>query len=585
MLIHLETNLRIPMRDGVGLAGDLYLPQTGTPVAALVERTPYDKGRAQARNFALEARRAAEAGFAVLVQDTRGRFSSGGTFRPFFHEARDGADTLDWVARQPWCSGRVGMIGGSYGGMTQWAAAGEAGDRLGAVVPFMTAADVGRWAYRGGALQLGFLLTWTISTLVPGELVRLKREGRGGPSPAEVGAAVDGIRGLFEFAPLANVPIPGEPPYYREWLAHPPGDPYWQLAGRVPAASPPSLTIAGWHDVFLAGALEDYAMVRRRAHADGLTPGLVVGPWAHRVTEGSFPERGYGRSAGTEASDLGGLQIAWLASVLDPANRLAPASPSVSSVRLFVMGANEWREFPDWPPAEATPRNLYLTSDGRANTAGGDGRLFWTKPAANGQDSYLYDPAHPAPTIGGGTFLPGIEVGANSGPRDTRVAERRQDVLCYTSDPLAAPVELVGPVELVLFVSSSAEDTDFTGRLVDIGPDGRAEHVTEGILRTRYRESIQAPRLMRPGRLYEIRIDLGATGTHFPAGHRLRLEVSSSNFPRFDRNTNTGGDIATEDIAQWRTARNSVLHGPSRPSRLIVSVIPSGTSGTSGKPR
>ena len=574
MLIHLETNLRIPMRDGVELAADLYLPETGAAVPALVERTPYDKQRGQARNFALEARRAAEAGFAVLVQDTRGRYASGGTFRPFFDEAQDGADTLAWVARQPWGSRSIGMIGGSYGGLAQWAAAGKAGDGLGAIAPFMTAADVGGgWAYRGGALQLGFLLTWAITTLVPGEAMRRQREGREGPSPAEVGAAVDGIGRYFEFAPTLDVPLPGEPSYYREWLAHPPGDVYWQEAGHLPDAAPPSLTIAGWHDIFLAGALDDYAIVRRQAPSRGPLPRLVVGPWAHRVTEGSFPERGYGRSAGTEASDLGGLQIAWLASVLNPRSRLAPKLQSVAPVRLFVMGSNEWREFADWPPAEVMPHSLYLDSHGRANTARGDGLLLWTEPATDGEDSYVYDPLDPAPTIGGGTFLPGIEVGANSGPRDTSAAERREDVLCYTSAPLAEPVELV------LFVASSAEDTDFTGRLVDVAPDGRAEHVTEGILRARYRESIRAPQLMRPGRCYEIRIDLGATATRFAAGHRLRLEVSSSNFPRFDRNTNTGGDIASESVGSWRQARNSVLHGQSRPSRLVVWLVPCGAGG------
>jgi putative CocE/NonD family hydrolase len=582
MRIQLETNLRIPMRDGVDLAADLYLPETDGPVPALVERTPYDRQRAQARNFALEVRRAAEAGFAVLVQDTRGRYASGGDFRPFFNESQDGADTLAWVAQQPWCSGRIGMFGGSYGGLAQWATATEAGAPLGAIVPFMTAADVGsHWAYRGGALQLGFLLTWTITTLIAGEAIRQQRQGRQGPSPAEVTAAVDGIGRSFEYAPLCDVSLPGKPPYYREWLAHPPGDTYWHQAGHLPDAPPPALVIAGWHDIFLAGALRDYTIVRRQVPRRGSLPRLVVGPWAHRVTEGSFPERGYGRSAGMEVSNIGGLQIAWLSSVLDPASRLDPKLP-LAPVRLFVMGANEWREYSDWPPADSRPRSLYLESDGHANTADGDGRLLWSEPAAEGEDSYLYDPMNPAPTIGGGTFLPGLEVGANSGPRNTAVGARRPDVLCYTSEPLAETVEVVGPIELVLFVRSSAEDTDLTGRLVDVAPDGRAEHVTDGILRLRYRESIRAPRLMQPGRQYEIRIDLGGTATRFPAGHRLRVEVSSSNFPRFDRNTNSGGDIAYEGVERWRTARNSVLHGPSRPSRLVVSVLPTNAEEAQG---
>jgi putative CocE/NonD family hydrolase len=612
MRIAVDTDLRIPMRDGVELAADLYLPDTGRTVPTLVERTPYEKGRAQARNFALEVRRAAEAGFAVLVQDTRGRFASGGTFRPFRDEASDGADTVQWVARQAWCSGWVAMIGGSYAGFTQWAAAAERPAALAAITPFMTAADVHRdWVYRGGAFNLGFMLTWTLGNLVPGEAVRRARRGQPRPAPGEIASALDAIDGSFRFAPSFDLSIPGDlAAYYREWLEHPVRDEYWRALGGLPPVDLPAFTIAGWHDVFLAGALAEFASAQAKAATGQADPSaelargaelgwgesaaegaaglpvlhrehaglvrlpvrsrLIVGPWAHRVTEGTFPDRGYGRAAGAESIDLTGLQLRWLSSLVADTNTVVDPGPPV---QLFVMGANEWRGFSAWPPPDASRCALFLTSESRANTAAGNGGLSWHEPRDNGEDTYVYDPFDPAPTIGGQTFLPGLEVAANSGPRDTRPAEARQDVLCYTTEPLDRGVDVIGPVELVLFVASSAEDTDFTGRLVDVSPDGRAEHLTEGILRARYRDGATEPRLLRPGQRYELHLELGATANRFAAGHRIRLEVSSSNFPRFDRNTNTGGEIAREPADRWRPALNRVLHGPSQPSRLILYVL------------
>lgn len=576
MRIVIETDIRVAMRDGVELAADLYLPETGGPVPTLVERTPYDRKRAQARNFALEVRRAAEAGFAVLVEDTRGRHASAGTFTPFVDEATDGADSLAWVRRQAWCNGRVAMIGGSYGGFAQWAALAGTSPTRGeaqpaAIVPFMSASDVAhQWVYRGGALQLGFLLTWTINSLLPAEALRRRHAGAKAPSEATLELAAAAIERTFAVAPTADVSLPAGASYYREWQEHPPEDRSWKVMPRLPDVVPTALIVAGWHDIFLSGALADYGDLCRRAH-DGPGPFLVVGPWAHRVTDGSFPERSYGRASGAEGMGLAGIQLDWLTAAVGQ----APRAIGAPRVRVFLMGANAWRSFSTWPPETAVPCDLRLTSRGHANTLAGDGHLSWTLPDEEGEDVYLYDPQDPAPTIGGQTYLPRLEVAANSGPRDTVAAERRADVLCYTSDPLADPLDVIGPVELVLFVASSAEDTDFTGRLVDVGPDGRAEHVTEGILRARYRNSVRDPSLLIPESPCEVRIDLAATATRFETGHRVRLEVSSSNFPRFDRNPNTGGEVAHEPPGRWRPARNRVLHGPRWPSRLLLHVVPS----------
>jgi putative CocE/NonD family hydrolase len=242
-------------------------------------------------------------------------------------------------------------------------------------------------------------------------------------------------------------------------------------------------------------------------------------------------------------------------------------------VRLFVMGVNEWRLEEDWPLPGTDYADFFLDGGGRANTAEGDGALVTDSPRHTAVDTYMYDPRNPVPTNGGGTFLPGLGIGVNSGPRDQRSVETRSDVLCFTTAPLEAALEVVGPVTAVLFVSSSAPDTDFTAKLVDVAPNGRAVNVADGILRARYRQSTSEAVLLEPGQVYEITVSLVATAMVFAAGHRVRLEVSSSNFPRFDRNTNTGGIIATEGDADLRQALNRVHHGPAMPSRLVLPVI------------
>ncbi len=243
-------------------------------------------------------------------------------------------------------------------------------------------------------------------------------------------------------------------------------------------------------------------------------------------------------------------------------------------VRLFVMGTDEWMDADDWPLPGTEYVDYFLHSQGQANTAAGDGVLSTEFPGDEPDDVYTYDPRRPVPTTGGATFLPGLFIGVNAGPRDQRGPESRGDVLCYTTGPLARPVEVIGPVRLVLHISSSAPDTDFTGKLVDVWPDGRAVNLADGIVRTRYREPRSGPSLMTPDMTYEVTVDLVATANVFAAEHRIRLEVSSSNFPRFDRNTNTGGAIATEVEADFRLAVNRVHHRRSQPSRLVLPVIP-----------
>jgi uncharacterized protein len=576
--ITIEKNIKVRMRDGVELATDIYRPADGERLPTLVQRHPYDKENPAMRDLAVDVLRVVQQGYAVVDQDTRGRYQSQGTFDPLFDEAQDGADTIAWAAAQPWSSGKVGMVGMSYYGATQWTAATQAPEALHAIAPYLTGADYhGGWTYRGGAFELGFLLHWTLMFLSLGELVR--RAGRGEATMDEILehiGAVDGTDALCERLPLTDIPALQElAPYYFDWLDHPEYDGYWKRIAapseRYAAITAPSLNIGGWHDIFLRGTLANYeGMKAHGATPEARRPRLVVGPWAHGTVFGAFPERQFGLLANAAGVDVTGLQLRWFDRHLKGIDDGFDDEPPV---KIFVMGPNVWRDEADWPLPDTTFADYYLHSDGHASTASGDGVLSTDEPGDEPQDAYRYDPRDPVPTVGGASFLPALFIGANSGPRDQSAVEARADVLCFTTAPLEHDVEVTGPVELVLHASSSALDTDFTGKLVDVHPDGRAELVTDGILRARYRDSASAPALLAPGEIYELRIDLAATSTVFASGHRIRLEVSSSNFPRYDRNTNTGGVIAQEGADALVEAVNRIHHDRDHPSRLILPII------------
>lgn len=578
MRIIIDKNVQVPMRDGVALATDIYRPDTEQALPVLVQRLPYNKELPALLSFALDVQRAARSGYAVVVQDTRGRFASEGEFNPFMDEAEDGADTVQWAAEQAWSNGQVGMVGGSYFGATQWLAATQAPEALKAIAPFVTAADYHEgWAYQGGAFELGFNLNWTLTSLGLGELQR--RIGAGKATMQDMFAlinAVDNNADLYQRIPLNDMPaLEGIAKYYFDWLAHPDYDDYWRkIAPKeyYEQITAPALNMGGWYDLFLGGTIANYMGMKEHGASEAARKHqrLIIGPWSHGVVTGAFPWRQYGLMSGTDVLDLTGIQLRWFDYWLKGEdNGVDKDKP----VRLFIMGANTWREEDNWPLPDTQFTNYYLRSNGHANTLAGDGVLSTEAPGDEPQDVYLYDPRNPVPTVGGQTFLPGLGVAANAGPRDQRPVEARHDVLCYTTPPLEKRVEVTGPVSLVLFASSSALDTDFTGKLVDVHPDGRAEILTEGILRARYRDSFSEPSPLEPGQVYEFHLDLWATANLFDAGHRIRLEVSSSNFPRFDRNTNTGGTIAEEGEADFVQAVNRVFHDSAHPSHLVLPII------------
>jgi putative CocE/NonD family hydrolase len=568
--IRIDKNLMVPMRDGVRLATDVYRLD-GTPRApVLLTRTPYNKDQTliAGGGVAFDILRAVQAGYAVTIQDVRGRFASEGAFMPHFQERHDGADTIAWVADQPWSSGIVGGFGGSYLGGTQWLAAREQPTAFRAMASAVAPSNMDEgMAYQGGA-HVFHPRRWAA--------VMTTEEIRRRPPPdaslAGSGHHVD-VDAILADLPLAGHPLLNEfTPWYRDWLSHSTADTYWHsispCAGYEQIAAP-VLNISGWYDIFLSAAFENYRGMRQRGGSEAARANsqVIIGPWSHSNFTGSFPEREFGPAASSDALDLTGLQLRWFDRWLTEFDNGVEQDPPVT---LFVMGVDRWRSATDWPLPETQYRPYYLHSGGAANSSRGDGLLSPHAPAEEPADVYLSDPHRPVPTIGGQVILPGSNA---VGPRDQRAVEARDDVLVYSTTVLDREVDVTGPVELRLFAASSGRDTDFTAKPVDVYPDGRAIVLTEGILRARYRRSLAEPHLLEPDAVSELTLDLWATANVFLPGHRIRLEVSSSNFPRFGRNSNTGGEIAMEAAAQYRPAINRVFHDGTRASCLVLPVI------------
>lgn len=513
----IERDVLIPMRDGTRLCADIYRPETPQPVPAILSRTPYNKDNKFSPNmheFAIDAVRAVEAGFAVVFQDVRGRYKSEGDFYPFRHEMDDGFDTVQWVAAQPWCSGSVGMSGGSYLGATQLLAARTRPPALKAIVPFITGSDYYEgWTYQGGAFQLGFVLTWLTAILAPNAMQRKPH------LTAPLGQFVDNLAEMFHRW-CADQPLPAPLdallPYYADWLAHSQSDAYWQawaINRHYEDIQTPALHIGGWYDLFIGGTLENYQGLRARAGSSAARDGqyLIVGPWAHGEKSGTYAEYAHGSAANIEAVDTTAWQIDFFRRTLglDP-----QALAQRARVRLFVMGINQWRDEDDYPLARAHEQRYFLTNGGLRLTG-----------EAGAVMEFVSDPADPMPTMGGPTFLPGLNISLNAGPRDNRAVLERSDVLSFFSDVLDEPLEVTGPIRAELRVSCDAPRYDVVVRLCDVHPDGRLRLLCEGIAR------INAPAV---GEDQEVVVDVGHTSNVFFAGHRVGVLVTGASFPRFD---------------------------------------------------
>jgi uncharacterized protein len=552
-----DRDVAIAMRDGVVLRADVYRPGTGPPVPAVVSRTPYDKSVALTPAAAIEPEKAVAGGLALVCQDVRGLNASDGEFYPFASEGQDGSDTVEWVAAQPWCDGTVGMAGRSYTAATQWLAAAERPPHLRAICPVVVGSNFfDGWVYQGGAFQLGFNLFW----------VHLMTASRGGAK----------LDDEFRHLPLKSPPLLKDSPagrFYRDWLDHPSDDEYWRALSidqRYGQVEVPSLNVGGWYDLFLSGTLRNFQRVREEGASEVARrrSRLVVGPWAHGSTFGPYPDRRFDAFGGADELDLTALQLDFLAEHLGAD---CDGDTDRPAVRIFVMGDNRWRDEQEWPLARAHTTPWYLHSSGAAGTDGG--ALSPEAPSDEAPDEYVYDPRDPTPTLGGPTSLPARFLRTNSGPLDQRRAEERPDVLVYTSAALDAPLEVTGPLTLVLHAASSAPDTDFVARLSDVQLDGESRILAEGILRASFRDGLAEPSPIEPGRPYELRVDLVATSNVFLPGHRIRLAVTSSSFPRFDRNPNTGNPLGDDSEADLTPARQVVFHDSARPSHLLLPVV------------
>jgi hypothetical protein len=567
----IEKNVEARMRDGVILRADVYRLRGTGRRPALLQRTPYSKNPESSNSL---FHRLAAAGFVVVVQDTRGRYMSDGVAVPH-DEGADGYDTLGWVAGLPYVDGRVGMFGGSYSATTQLLAAAERPPHLVALFPSASYASRYDMVFQGGAFYLADGLSWNLGQAMD---ARRRALDPGADRDRAIGLGPDDRRRLqrewlwaLPLEAMSALDLRRYSPGYFDMLAHPSFDRFWStfdIAARHATFEVPAYHLTGWYDSLLNGTLANYAGLAARAATDRARRNqrLIVGPWTHARPGPDTTRIGdvdYGPAAGFDSE---ALMIRWFRHWLGSGE--TPDDPG-PPVRIFVMGENRWRDEREWPLARARATAFHLHSDGRANTLAGDGRLDPTPPGERQPpDTFIYDSANPVPTGAAGAY--------SRTPADQRTVEARPDVLVYSTAPLEQPMEVTGPVQLVLWAASSAPDTDFTAKLVDVLPDGTARALTDGILRARYRRSRSMPELLTPGRPEELVIDVGATSNVFLPGHRIRLEVSSSNFPRFDRNPNTGAPFGTS--AELTKAEQTVFHDAARPSRLVLPVVPAGLS-------
>lgn len=567
--VSMLTDVAVPMRDGVTLYADVYVPEGDGPYPVLLMRTPYGRAQAHPKVY-VHPTWYARRGYIVVVQDVRGRWTSEGEWYPLIHEAADGYDSVEWAAKLPKSNGRVGMYGFSYEGATQLLAAVAAPPHLAAIVPAMTASEYyDGWTYRGGALSQAFVETWAI--FLAQNVARrqgLKRV------EADLVAALGSMDHHFGELPLKEFSLlrrEGLAPWFFDWLEHPSRDEYWeQLSIEVghPKVRVPALHVAGWYDIFLDGSIRNFAGLRANAAEARARDGqrLFISPWYHMPWAPIVSGWDFGGEARSRVHEW---QLRWFDYWLKGIDN---GVPDEAPVRIFVMGENRWREEWEWPPSRARITEFYLRSGGAANSMSGDGELSREGPGEEDPDIFVYDPSNPVPSLGGRSCCK-YQV-TPMGPADQWHAEVRNDVLVYTTPPLQRDLEVTGRVSAVLFAATTARDTDWTVKLVDVDPGGRAINIADGILRARYRDSLSEPALLEPGRVYEYRIDLGSTSNLFRSGHRIRVEVCSSNFPCYDRNLNTAGRLGEEWLSDSVPATQAVFHDAARPSRLLLPVIP-----------
>ncbi|MFO0906562.1 MAG: CocE/NonD family hydrolase [Pirellulales bacterium] len=543
--ITVETVLT-PMRDGIRLATDVYRDANRKSGPVLLMRTPYNKDRAKGA-----AQYFANAGYIAVVQDCRGKFASEGTFVPYNQEGQDGYDAVEWIGKQPWCNGRIGMWGSSYVGATQWQAAVERPPGLVAIAPTATWTSFYRNLYLGGAVRLSLITRWAA-----------------GNSPIPPGAtATNDWDQTLHHLPLDDFDLAiGWPiPWLRGMLTHPEPNGYWtrlDLTQQVEQLDLPVQHVVGYYDFFSRESVESFVRMQQRAKLESTRrrQQLILGPWDHgTIGQTKVGDVDFGPQA---AWDLQAANLEWFDRHVKQAPELEtrPFAP----VRYFSMGDNRWFNAETWPPADAQLTPFYLHSQGGANTRAGDGRLTRTAPTSDEpHDEFRADPAAPVPAC---PVTPQRPLNAATwAPVDQRPLEDRPDVLVYSSEKLAEPLTIAGDVKAELYVSADTPDADWVVKLIDVHPDGFAQNLNVGILRARYRKSERKPELLTPGETTKIVVDLGPVAVQLGVGHTLRVDVCGAYFPLFDRNPNTAAGPFGKETA---VATERVHHSPQSPSRL-----------------
>jgi putative CocE/NonD family hydrolase len=560
--IQLDNRVPVRMRDGVTLYADVYRPVGEGKYPVLISRTPYSTERFPTAYDA--AVYFAQRGYVYVFQDIRGRHESEGRWEPFFDDEKDGVDTIAWAVAQPWSTGKVAMQGGSYLGQNQWRAAQAGAPGLVTIFPMVASTSLYHdWITLNGGWRLSFNFGWGP--------VRQESRIMQNPGPHTIPGLhalnYDDVQWHLPLNTMQKL-VGRHARFYDDWIAHPDYDAYWKPLNSeelFEKITVPVHTFGGWFDIFSQGTLHGFVGMSHKGATDTARhlSNIVIGPWGHGPSQ-KYGDLDFGPEANVDPLPL---QLRWYDYFLKGIDNGLAAEPPV---KLFVMGRNEWVYEREYPLARTEYKPLYFASAGQANGSRGDGRLVWEKPSgASKADQFRYDPDDPVPSLGGnnccGTPTP-------AGPMDQRPIEGRRDVLLYTSDFLTEEVEATGPVKVVLYASSDAPDTDFVAKLVDVYPDGASYNMAEGIVRARYRDSLSKPSLLTPGQVYRMEIDLVGTSVAFRKGHRIRVHVTSSHFPQFDRNPNTGAPFGTTD--KVRVAQQTVYHDAEHASHILLPVIP-----------
>ncbi|MCC6858596.1 MAG: CocE/NonD family hydrolase [Bryobacterales bacterium] len=560
--IRIESNIVVPMRDGVKLYADIYRPDRDGKFPVLVVRTPYGKQRDGMHETKIQF---AQRGYAVVIQDTRGRYESEGAWDPFRNEAQDGYDTVEWAARQPWSNGKVGMEGGSYLGNVQWQAAALTPPSLVAIFPAVASTSLyHNTFYHGGAFKLAVSYGWG-AVRMPLRIMYPQYWHTEPYAPPEL--KYETIMWRLPLGELDRASSGQAVRHWRDWVKHQSYDDYWRAISveeKFDQVKVPAHTHGGWFDLLLNGTLNGFTGMRRNGGSEIARRGakMTVGPWGHGPSR-KFGDVDFGPEAMRRLFER---ELQWFDHYLMGIDNGIDREPPVE---IFLMGINRWVRFDDWPIPGARPTPFYLSSGGSANTVRGDGTLGEARPSGAPSDHFRYDPNQPVPTVGGNDCC-GLPVSA--GPVDQRPVEDRHDVLVYTSGILKEPLAIAGPVRMKLHAATDGPDTDWFIKLVDVHPNGFAMNIAEGILRARYRNGYDRPELLKPNQAYEFEIDMRATANVFLPGHRIRVDITSSNFPQFDRNLNSGEDLATG--TKVRVAAQTVFHTAARPSHILLPVIP-----------